>query len=115
MTTPSETPPANVPPPSPQRPFYKQIDFWAGFIGWYVVNGALWGLILQTHSPALLAFFVPLANLVVLVITAFVRRRLAGGMLLAIALNFLIAIVLGLFTNAVCGTLFNAPFFIPLN
>lgn len=121
MATSNETPPttSHPKPPGgsaalPQTPFYTQIDFWAGLVGWYVINGIIWSIILKLNLD-LLMYFVPAANLTVLLIAAFnlKHRSFAFGMLLAVALNFLVAIVLGLFVNAICGTLFNAPFFIP--
>jgi len=100
-------------PPTPPvlRPFFKQIDFWLGFIGWYLVNGLIWwgfgpGATTSSYGPVPALILLP-ANVVVLLITAFVRSRFAGGMLAAYALNFVIATFMGATVNATCAI----PFF----
>ncbi len=94
-------------PPAP--PFYRQIDFWLGFTGWYLANGLVWqGMGGASGERVILNGLILPANLVALLIAAFIRRRFAGGMLAAVAVNLIIAILVGAFMNATCAI----PFFV---
>jgi hypothetical protein len=75
-----------------------------GFIGWYLIAWALTGL---------LSFWLFFVSLVALIFLALIKetRRLAGGILIALALNFVISLILGLGLNAFCFI----PFFYPIN
>lgn len=102
MTVPGET-------PSPS-PYYTEADFWVGFVGWYVVNALAWVVLGRNsygYSLSVNLLFLPI-NALVLLITARKRPRFAAGLLAAIALNFILALISGAFTNAVCAI----PFFI---
>ena len=52
--------------------------------------------------------FVLQGNVAIFVVAGIVRRRFAGGILIAIAVNFLIATLMGVFLNATCAI----PFFV---
>lgn len=116
MTKPSETPPADLPPALPtslpKRPFYKQIDFWIGFVGWWAVNAPLYWWLTSGGRfmvNSLFGSFLMLpVTLIVLLIAAFRRRHFAGGILVAIATNLMLSVLLGTLGNAVCGV----PFFL---
>ncbi|MBI3241873.1 MAG: HEAT repeat domain-containing protein [Chloroflexi bacterium] len=111
-----EAPPASesIPSTSSKKPpvttRQKYIDLAIGFFVWYVVNTFVWFLLLeggglsdgQGLAIALNLFILP-ANLIVLIILAFVRRWVALGILVALAANFVIAAILGLITQAQCG------------
>jgi hypothetical protein len=91
---------------NPKRRNWRFFAF--GFIGWYLVNGVIW--VLPGNNEFNLLLTLP-ANILILIILAIIKRTrwIAFGMLTAIALNFLISLVLGLFNQAVC----LVPFFSP--
>ncbi len=69
----------------------------AGFIGWFVIatflsGGSVWGLI--TTPATVLAL--------ILYTTSKQSRGVAGGILIAVALNFVVSLVRGLSLNAWC-------------
>ena len=91
----------------------KVLDFVIGFVGWFVVNGLLYGcsiLILQAVNSstsdsilALLLGLLPLlANIAALIFFAFTRRWIALGILAAFALVLVGVLVLGLVIYAIC-------------
>ena len=97
------------------NPANKKKDFWRGFlaryqqqimgfVGWYLVS---WPLV----RPLGLNLF--LLNIIALIVLALIKttRRVAGGILIALALNFTISLILGLRLNALCFI----PFFTPIN
>ena len=96
------------PQPDPRK---KWILFASGFFGWHVINTVFWLLItpgpkspnefVYVYLPNLL--ILP-ANIILLIVLAAIRptRWMALGILAALALNFLISLILGLNTNAVC-------------
>jgi hypothetical protein len=98
----------------------KILDFLIGFIAWFAVNGALWFLLAHGQSivssligtiitgPIVANLFILPANLLILIVLAFLRRWMAFGILVAVAINLAIALVLGMGTNATCAI----PFFI---
>ncbi len=95
----------------------KYIHLLLGFVGWYVINGGLWLLIMlsyarqnrpfdpSAYSLNLLCLPVNLAALLILVVQ---RRWAAFGILIALAVNFAIAIFVGTAVNVLCGI----PFFV---
>ena len=95
----------------------KRILFAVGFFGWYLINGGAWFLYSpnqnalggQGYGIVLNLLLLP-ANAVLLLIFAIIRstRRVALGILAAVAFNFFISLLLGLSTNATCFI----PFFI---
>ena len=111
-----EKPPAApkiVPPPLSTAA--KRREFMIGFVGWWVVNGALWlgltggeGLGPGGFGIILNLLLFP-ANLLMLIVLAFIRRWIALGGLAAIAVNLLIALIMGV---ALAGFCF-IPFFTP--
>jgi len=93
---------------------HKNIQVLYGFFGWYLVNGLIWMAFggpyrWEFASPNLYIF--P-ANLLTLILLAVVKRtrKIAMGILLAIALNLVISLLLGLVFNGVCFVPF---FFMP--
>ena len=64
-------------------------------------------MIIESYAFISNIYILP-ANLIALIILAFVRRRVALGILVALAVNFVIAIILGLFINVICFI----PFFV---
>ncbi len=109
---PPVTPKTAAPPLSPAE---KRRDFFIGFVGWWVVNGALWlgltggeGLGLGGFGILLNLLLFP-ANLLMLIVLAFIRRWIALGGLAAIAVNLLIALIMGVTLAGFCFI----PFFTP--
>jgi len=100
-----------------QDPKTKWILFAVGFLGWYFINGSVWFLWSpnqntlggQGYGIILNLLLLP-ANGIALLIFGIIRstRRIALGILAALALNFFISLFLGLSTNATCFI----PFFI---
>lgn len=90
------------------------IDFVAGFGGWYLLNGLVWLLIGYNYGwlegtygvPNLLLF--PL-NVILLIVFLIFRRWIGLGILGALALNLLIALVMSIVVNGVCAV----PFWVP--
>ncbi len=100
---------AHAPPAAPIRTAVKWRDFLIGFVGWFLVNGGLW-LLLSSQTPLSTACLLFPTNLGLLIILAIIRRTrwVALGILSALALNFVIALVRGLGFNGICFI----PFFI---
>jgi len=89
----------------------KIIDFVAGFAGWFLLNGVAWLLTNESlHNnygvPNLL--FLPL-NVIVLIVFLIRRRWVGFGILAAVALNLVIALIVGATLNATCAI----PFWVP--
>jgi hypothetical protein len=91
----------------------KVLDFVLGFVGWFLVNGLLYGcsiVILQVGlfetSDSLLAVLLGLLplllNIAVVILFAFTRRWIALGILAAFALVLLGVLLLGLLVYAIC-------------
>jgi hypothetical protein len=92
----------------------KVLDFVIGFVGWFLVNGLLYGcsfVILQgldssgapESIPALLLGLIPLiVNIGALIFFAFARRWIALGILAAFALVLVGVLLLGLVLYVVC-------------
>lgn len=93
-------------------------DFLIGLVGWFLVNGLLWFMIgngsfrpSDAETGATMAAICAFpANVGVLLFLTIKKntRRLAGGMLTAIAINLVIALIIGLSFNATCFV----PFFV---
>ena len=95
--------------PSPQE---KRIELLIGFIGWFVINGVLWAI--AAGTPVGLAYLPPNlilfpANVLVLIILARTRRWVALGVLIALAVNLLITLIMGVVIAGFCFV----PFFTP--
>ena len=115
-----EQPPEAVQPiPGAQPPhkFKLTWQFAAGFLGWFLVNGLGWLIILSGRKfssgdeTAVIcngALFFPL-NLIILVLLAWKvgTRQIAWGIVAALGVNLIVSLVLGLVQNAVC----LVPFF----
>jgi hypothetical protein len=92
----------------------KYNDFAIGFAGWYLLNGLAWLLVGYEYGwlegtygiPNLLLF--P-ANAILLIIFLVMRRWIGLGILGALALNLLIALVMGILINGACAV----PFWFP--
>lgn len=91
----------------------KVIDFVLGFVGWFLVNGLLYGcsiMILQALDssssqsiPVLLLGLLPLLiNIGALILFAFTRRWVALGILAAFALVLVGVLLLGLVFYVIC-------------
>jgi hypothetical protein len=98
----------------------KVLDFVIGFVGWFVVNGLLYGCsfyILSamsfnttSDSIALLLGLLPLLlNIAALILFAFTRRWIALGILAAFGLALIGVLLLGLVIYVTCynQNLFN--------
>lgn len=88
----------------------KLRDFAIGFSGWWIINGVVWGIVVDSkhfNGGILLPIVFYLAQWVTLLALAFTQRWIALGAIYAMAVNFAINIVMGLFINALCFT----PFF----
>lgn len=91
------------------------IDVALGFIGWFVANGIVWFAINQWtrasgqpnnfFAGALL--WLP-CQIILLIVLAVFRNRIALGVLAAVALNLAVTLLLGMTTQAMCGI----PFFV---
>lgn len=109
--------PDDEPPPTvPAWAWWRaNIQMVYGFVGWYVVNGIFWqalaNLSLNTNYNLVTVLFPLPANLLVLIILAVMpwTRKIALGMLAAIAVNLVLSLALGVFINGVC---FFAPFYV---
>ena len=91
----------------------QYIDFAIGFAGWYLLNGLAWLLIGYEHgwladygATNLLLF--PL-NAILLIIFLIYRRWIGLGILGALTLNLIVALVIGILVNGLCAV----PFWIP--
>jgi hypothetical protein len=84
----------------------KMTHFAAGLIGWFVIVGLLWFVSGQNTVIGILLFPI---NLIVLITLAFKRPWLALGMVSALALNALVAQILGVAVAGICFI----PFFTP--
>ena len=91
----------------------KVIDFVLGFVGWFLINGLLYGCsiaILQALDsgspdsiPVLLLGVLPLLiNIGALIFFAFARRWVALGILAAFALVLVGVLLLGLVFYVIC-------------
>jgi hypothetical protein len=80
-----------------------------GFFGWYVLNGLFW---LSQGNPSMTSlwraqianvFIFPL-NLLTLLILAAIKstRKIALGILIALAVNLFLSLLVGAFLNGVC-------------
>jgi len=102
---------APVPPPAKPKPSLRETvtskPFLIGFFGWYVINGLIWlvfGNPNQSESAIFVNLFVFPVNLLALILFLIIRRtrRMGFGILTALAVNFVISLVLGLFLNGAC-------------
>lgn len=120
-TPPSEEQPPDavqpVPGKQPPRKFKLTWQLAAGFLGWFLVNGLGWLIILagrkfssgdETAVICNGALFFPL-NLLILVLLAWKvkTRQIAWGIVAAWGVNLIVSLVLGFSLNAFC----LVPFF----
>ncbi len=106
---PEETWQKAQPPAPPAVPIPRVIkwrDFLIGFVGWFLINGLLW---LEAPNMEVGCITFP-ANLGLLITLAVIRRTrwVALGILSALALNFVIALIRGMAFNGICFV----PFFV---
>jgi hypothetical protein len=87
----------------------KIVQFTGGFVGWYLVNFGIYAVTSAGGKGFTAAIVIFPANIIVLIILAYKRRWVALGMLSAIALNLLVALILGIGVAAWCFI----PFFTP--
>ena len=82
-----------------------------GFVGWYLINGLIWRAFIINHQQDVfinLSIF-PINLITLIALTKYkVTRNVGFGILLALALNFIISLITGPFINGVCFI----PFFI---
>ncbi len=109
---PVQKPEAPAPPAEPIPRAVKWRGFLIGFAGWFLVNGLLWFLASRGGYEGNLMVLVWLANPLLLLILAIIKptRRVALGMLSALALNLLIALARNMVFNAMCGLPFWIDF-----
>ena len=91
----------------------KILDFVIGFVGWYLVNGLMYTLLVwllgfmdpttQSSLAALVLLVLPLViNVVALIFFGFTRRWIALGALASFGALLALVIVLGLLAAAFC-------------
>lgn len=103
------------PPAFPAWAWWRaNIQMVYGFVGWYVVNGLFWLAMgnpsFNTNYNFFTGLFTLPVNLIVLIVLAVMQRtrKIALGMLAAIAVNLVLSLALGVFINGVCF----APFYL---
>lgn len=111
----AQIPEENPPAPSQGKPakstLRKLAEIGSGFLGWWLINDLIWRVLgIQLSNPnimygdiGVICFSFPI-NILLLVTFAIIRqtRLIALGILIAIALNLLVSLILGLFMNAIC-------------
>jgi len=96
----------------------KAVDFAIGFVGWFLLNGVLYGCGLYYFGnvssdgtvAALLLGLPLLLNIGALVVFGFTRYWIALGALAAFALSLLAVLLIGLLIYAVCFSSGSNPF-----
>lgn len=100
--------------PEPQSVLGKAGEVFMGLFGWYAVNGITWFLLLppsrssyQNSYGMEIALFsmglIPFNMIFLMILGSMPRTRMiALGILIAIALNFLLSLLLGMTMNAYC-------------
>ncbi|HEV2476315.1 MAG TPA: hypothetical protein VGX22_07215 [Candidatus Dormibacteraeota bacterium] len=81
----------------------KRADFWAGFVGWVVGNGALvlfTATVLDPNLRAGASGLLILLNIGALIAAAVIRQYVAMGIALAFAAAFALTLVEGVFFTA---------------
>ena len=96
--------------PSFLRRYQQQL---IGFVGWFVLSAIIWIPLSKSVDGILLNLFVFPLTIIALIVLGLIKRtrNLALGILLALAVNFVLSLVLGLFYNGICFF----PFYIDLN
>ena len=87
----------------------KLIHRIGGLLGWFLVNGLIWLILSEgAYELGILLFF---ANLVVLLFLILNRptRWIGQGILMAWAVNFVLALLVGSFFNGLCLIPFYDP------
>jgi len=77
-----------------------------GFFGWYLINSIIW-LLISTRGYAEYVFlnlFIFPINLLTLIVLSVIKstRKIGLGILIALALNLLLSLMVGLTINGVC-------------
>ena len=100
--------------PNPHSVSGKGFEVFMGLVGWYAVNGITWFLLLppsrssyqNSYGIEIALFSVGLIpfNIIFLLILASIprTRMIVLGILIAMALNFMISLLLGMTMNAFC-------------
>lgn len=81
----------------------KRVDFWAGFVGWFLGNGLLvlfTAVVLDPNLRAGASGLLILLNIGVLVAAAVIRQYVAMGIALAFAAMFALTVIEGVFFTA---------------
>ncbi len=104
----------STPPPPPVPTAVKRRHLLIGFFGWYLVNGLLWFALTgasfdaaQAPAQALCLLFAVNFLLPVVLGLSKAARWMALGILAALALNFLVSLLVGTIINGICFV----PFF----
>ena len=87
----------------------KIVQFTIGFVGWYLINFSIYAVTSSGGQGIGSVYIVFPANVIVLIVLAFKRRWVALGMLSAIALNLVVALIMGIQVAGFCFI----PFFTP--
>ncbi len=109
-----------------ETPAEKRKDFWLGFIGWFVLNGILFGLsylastlLTNVTFPtdmtnvgdvimglySLLGCLPLILNIGLMIFFAFTRAQIALGMLTAFGIMLFITVCLGILATVACFVL----------
>ena len=88
------------------------IHFSAGFLGWFILYGLIWWRLVETTPYGQWYLYdvclLPLNVLLMIVLARNIKTRFIGiGILVAMAVNLIISLVMGLGMEAIC----NIPFF----
>jgi hypothetical protein len=111
IVSPQESLPVNESPPVVELSRNEKIrDFAIGFLGWYIINGALWLIINPgplnegSFANGLLGCITFPLNIIALIIFAAIKRTrwIAFGILCALALNLVISLIIGMSLNGWC-------------
>ncbi len=96
--------------PETKMEWFQDVDFWFGFVGWFLFNSLAWFL-MEPMGGDLIVFFGPvlmLVNIIALIYFSKKNKILSFGILTANALNLVIVIIQGAAHKAICFV----PFFI---
>ena len=88
------------------------IQFTAGFLGWFIIYGLIWWKMVPIELPGAVFWYdlclLPINMILMIVLAVSKKTRLIGlGILAAMAVNLIIALLMGVGLDAI----FNVPFF----
>lgn len=88
------------------------IHFASGFLGWFIIYGLVWWKMVPIELPGAIFWYdlclFPINIILMIVLTVSKKTRLIGfGILAAMAVNLIIALLMGVGMDAI----FNVPFF----